>query len=342
MDERGVLRELNPAAERIFGHRREEAIGRSLGEAVVPPHRRAAHTAGLARLLATGESRMLGRRIETEGMRADGTLFPVELAIVEATAGGERLFVAHVRDIAARQEADRALRESEARCRAIAEGMPVPVLISDPDTAEILFANGRAEEVFGLRGGDPITAIWADPAARQRYLARVAAEGLVRDVEAVLIRADGGRMDALVSARAVDHAGRAAVLAAVVDVTEQRRAEAELRLREQRFRAIVEDQTEFISRFTPDFSITFVNQAYAAQLGRRPEAIVGTSLLALMTPEQRDRFTAQLAALTPEAPTVSYYYGVRSSAPYSALRGDAAGRGRRWRAGRSGSGITSG
>src|SRR3954447_11849954 len=119
MDERGVLRELNPAAERIFGHRREEAIGRSLGDVVVPPHLRAAHTAGLARLLTTGESRMLGRLIETEGMRADGVLFPVELAIVEAAAGGERLFVAHVRDIAARQEADRALRESEARCRAI-------------------------------------------------------------------------------------------------------------------------------------------------------------------------------------------------------------------------------
>src|SRR3954468_10438070 len=306
MDERGVLRELNPAAERIFGHRREEAIGRSLGEAVVPPHRRAAHTAGLARLLATGQSRMLGRRIETEGMRADGSLFPLELAIVEAAAGGERLFVAHVRDIAAREEAGRALRESEARCRAIAEGVPVPVLISDPDSAEVLFANGRAEEVFGLRAGDPVTTIWADPAARQRYLARVAAEGLVRDVEAVLIRADGGRMDALVSARAVEHGGRAAVLAAVVDVTEQRRAEAELRLREQRFRAIVEDQTEFISRFTPDFTITYVNQAYAAQLGRRPAEIVGTSLLALMTPEQRDRFTAQLAALTPEAPTVSY------------------------------------
>src|SRR3954464_2847211 len=119
MDERGVLRELNPGAERICAPRREEAIGRSLGEVVVPPHLRAAHTAGLARLLATGQSRMLGQRIETEGMRADGALFPVRLAIVDGRAGGERLFVAHVRDIAARQEADRTLRESEARCRAI-------------------------------------------------------------------------------------------------------------------------------------------------------------------------------------------------------------------------------
>jgi PAS domain S-box-containing protein len=90
------------------------------------------------------------------------------------------------------------------------------------------------------------------------------------------------------------------------DVTEQEKAEAALRASEARYRAIVEDQTEFISRFTPDFTLTFVNRAYTAQLGRAAEALVGTSLLDLMTEVQRAQFTAQLARLTPEAPTVSY------------------------------------
>jgi PAS domain S-box-containing protein len=72
---------------------------------------------------------------------------------------------------------------------------------------------------------------------------------------------------------------------------------------------VVEDQTEFISRFTPDFTITFLNRAYAAQLGRPRDELVGTSLLELMDEVQRDRFTAQLAALTPEAPVVSYEMG---------------------------------
>jgi PAS domain S-box-containing protein len=90
------------------------------------------------------------------------------------------------------------------------------------------------------------------------------------------------------------------------DVSERTRAEAALAASEARFRTIVEDQTEFISRFTPDFRITFVNRAYAAQLGRSREELVGSSLLDLMDPAQRDRFRAQIAALTPEAPTVSY------------------------------------
>jgi PAS domain S-box-containing protein len=79
-----------------------------------------------------------------------------------------------------------------------------------------------------------------------------------------------------------------------------------LRASEARFRAILEDQEEFISRFTPDLTFTFVNRAYAAQLGRPAEELVGTSLLDLMNDGQRARFKAQLAGLTPETPTVSY------------------------------------
>ena len=75
---------------------------------------------------------------------------------------------------------------------------------------------------------------------------------------------------------------------------------------EARFRPIIEDQTEFISRFTPDFEITFVNNAYAAQQRRSREELIGSSLLDLMNEEQQRQFKAQLAALTPEAPTISY------------------------------------
>ena len=106
MDEAGVLREFNPAAERVFGHRREAVIGRQLGEVIVPPHLREAHTAGLARLLATGRSRMVGRRIEIEALRGDGTVFPIELAIVELRLDGQRMFAAYLRDLSDRRRAE--------------------------------------------------------------------------------------------------------------------------------------------------------------------------------------------------------------------------------------------
>jgi PAS domain S-box-containing protein len=152
MDERGACREFNPAAERVFGHRREAVIGRQLGDVIVPPHLRAAHAAGLARLLARGESRMVGRRIETVGLRADGSTFAVELAIVAASADGERLFVAHLRDVTERVRAAEALRESEARFHAAADCLADGLAIFDAE-GRLAYHNGRfaAHLIPGVR-----------------------------------------------------------------------------------------------------------------------------------------------------------------------------------------------
>jgi PAS domain S-box-containing protein len=73
-----------------------------------------------------------------------------------------------------------------------------------------------------------------------------------------------------------------------------------------RFRTIVEDQMEFICRCSPDYRFTFVNEAYARQLERSREEIIGSSVLDVMTADQQDQFVGQLARLTPSSPTVSY------------------------------------
>src|SRR4051794_36264029 len=82
-DDAGNVAEFSPSAEAVFGYSRAEILGRPIADLIVPAHLRTAHEEGLRRYRATGERRVLGRRIETEGMRADGSVFPVELAIGE-------------------------------------------------------------------------------------------------------------------------------------------------------------------------------------------------------------------------------------------------------------------
>ncbi len=106
MDHTGSIVDWNPAAERTFGYRRAEAIGRLLGDLIVPPSLRARHYDGLSRYLATGEAHVLGGRIEITGMRADGSEFPVELAITRIPVDGPPLFTGHIRDISDRVRAD--------------------------------------------------------------------------------------------------------------------------------------------------------------------------------------------------------------------------------------------
>ena len=111
-DHHGCITEFNPAAERTFGYRREDVIGVSLAEVIVPPSLREQHRSGLARYLASGEARMLGRRIEITAMRADRTEFPVELAIAATTVDGVPFFTAYIRDITERKRAERRLRRA--------------------------------------------------------------------------------------------------------------------------------------------------------------------------------------------------------------------------------------
>ena len=106
MDDRGRVVEWNPAAERTFGYPRDEAFGRQLGELIVPPSLREQHYAGLTHYLKTGEGPVLGRRIEITGMRADGSEFPVELAITRIPVAGPPLFTAYLRDLSEQRGAE--------------------------------------------------------------------------------------------------------------------------------------------------------------------------------------------------------------------------------------------
>ena len=115
IDEAGLVVEFNPAAEHTFGRRRADVIGQRIGDLIVPPAMRQRHADGFARYLQTGQARMLGRRIEIEAMRADGSAFPVELTVTEVRLPDQRLFTAHLRDLtAARAAAAEIQRQREA------------------------------------------------------------------------------------------------------------------------------------------------------------------------------------------------------------------------------------
>ena len=73
MDRHGRILDFNPAAERVFGYRREDVVGREMAETVIPPSYRDRHRQALRRYLETGNPTILGKRLELTGMRADGT-----------------------------------------------------------------------------------------------------------------------------------------------------------------------------------------------------------------------------------------------------------------------------
>jgi PAS domain S-box-containing protein len=114
IDHEGCITEFNPAAERTFGYRRNDVLGRPLANVIVPLSLREKHRQGFARYLATGDARVLGKRIEMTAVRADGSEFPVELAITRIPLEGPPSFTGYLRDITERKRAEQELRRSEA------------------------------------------------------------------------------------------------------------------------------------------------------------------------------------------------------------------------------------
>jgi PAS domain S-box-containing protein len=109
----GRIVEFNPAAEAMFGHARDDVVGRHVEDVLVPPALRQRHREGMARYLAGGESRIVGTRVELPALRADGTELPVEIAITPIGDGREPFFVGFLRDVSMRRDLERRLLQSQ-------------------------------------------------------------------------------------------------------------------------------------------------------------------------------------------------------------------------------------
>ncbi len=108
MDEAGMIVDWNEAAASLFGWRAQDALNREMAQLIVPERFRDAHRAGLTRYLATGEARVINRRIELPALRRDGTEFAAELTVSEVWFDGQRQFACFIHDITDRLRATEA------------------------------------------------------------------------------------------------------------------------------------------------------------------------------------------------------------------------------------------
>jgi adenylate cyclase len=175
-DETGEIIAWNPAAEKMFGHGEDEVLGRRLSM-IVPERYRAAHEAGLARVVATGETKIIGHTVEVSGLHKEGSEFPIELSLATWIEEGRRYFTGIIRDITERSAMTHALTLSEQRLDAIL-GTANDAVVSIDVSGKVMLWNNGATEMFGYRSeemmGEPL-----DVVIPERYRAKHA-EGLER------------------------------------------------------------------------------------------------------------------------------------------------------------------
>jgi two-component system, LuxR family, sensor kinase FixL len=181
IDEHGLIESFNPAAERLFGYRAAEVMGRNVRMLIPEPYH-SEHDRYLDHYRNTGQARIIGIGREVEGRRKDGSIFPMELTVGESRRGRRRLFAGIVRDISERKRSEQELRDSEAKTRAILATAVDGIITIDPQ-GTILTANPATERLFGYRVdemvGRKVNILMPDPyrSAHDGYLQRYLTTG---------------------------------------------------------------------------------------------------------------------------------------------------------------------
>jgi PAS domain S-box-containing protein len=204
----------------------------------------------------------------------------------------------------------RSLHESERRFRDMADNAPVMTWITGPDSRceyvnkGWLDFTGRA--LSQERGFGWVHSLHEDD--RQRCMAIYQSSFSARcefEVDYRLRRRDG--VYRWILARGVprygDNGEFVGFIGSALDVTDRRRQESALRQSEERYRAVVDSQTELVCRFTPDLTLTFVNEAYCKFLGKRREEVLGSKVSTYLPADTRDQLPRYVAhALSGDGP----------------------------------------
>ncbi|MBF0195683.1 MAG: transporter substrate-binding domain-containing protein, partial [Magnetococcales bacterium] len=145
---RGIIQEFSPAAERIFGYNRHEAVGKNVKMLMGEPYH-SQHDGYLKRYLDGNAPQVIGLNREVVGRRKDGTSFPMDLSVGEAILGKEHVFTGMVRDVTHRKEAETLLKESQERQELALKGGELGFWDVCLDTG-LTVVNKRYTEIFGF------------------------------------------------------------------------------------------------------------------------------------------------------------------------------------------------
>ncbi|MGC1375043.1 MAG: PAS domain S-box protein, partial [Anaerolineales bacterium] len=281
-DSQGNITGWNGGAEAIFGYPDAEIVGQPL-TVLMPPRFRDEHLASMARVQSGGESHVIGKTVEIQGLRKSGGEFPLEMSLAEWQVGEARFYTAIIRNITERKQAEEALEESRKVAEELFEFTPDALLMVD-ETGSIMRVNQQTQNLFGY-AREELLNLKIDILIPQRFHAKHAqdissffAQPHMRPMGTALelfaVKRDGREFPVDILLSPLQLGGKAFVTAAIRDISERKQAEEALRqtqaqvVEQQRALATLEER-ERVARELHDGIgqiLGYVNvQAQAAQ-----------------------------------------------------------------------------
>ncbi len=307
--ETGRILDVNPAACQLLARPRREIIGMHQTQ-LHPTNLGSQCRQHFAKQVRDSAASGNAHSLDSVVVRPDGTEIPTEIRSQLITLNGRKVFQGVFRDITERKLAEAIVKESEEKFRLLAE--------NGSDTVWTMKMDGTftyiSPAVARLRGYTSEEAVripldqTMTPATLEHVRKLFAEEEKKpeserwsdRILELEQIRKDGSAVWTEVSIRAIRNADGNVIglQGSTRDISIRKQALDALRKSEERYRAVVEDQTEVICRFKADGTFTFVNDLYCRFFGKSRDELLGTSWQPVVVPEHLPEVERKLAELS--------------------------------------------
>ena len=297
IDERGIIESFNPAAVTLFGYEPSEVIGQNV-KMLMPEPYSSEHDQYLKNYIETGVSHIIGIGREVEGLRKDGTTFPLDLGISEMYLGETRIFTGIVRDITERKRNEAVRRSAESileitktelesnrkQLQATLDGIAEAIITID-EQGIIRSVNPAVENIFqyppSFLAGKNIKILMPEPykSEHDQHLRNYCETGISKIIgirrEAVGLRKDGTTfpLDLGISEIYLDETRMFTGI--IRDITLQKNSEEKIEKTNRQTRQILNSAGEGIYGLDLEGNTTFANSMAERILGYKEEELLG-------------------------------------------------------------------
>ena len=291
IDGDGNISQFNPAAEKMFGYDAKDAIGKSVGDLIVPDKFRKKHEDGLAKFLRSKKKKLSGGLLNVEAQRADGTIFPVELMLSESTQTGDRC-TALIRDVSDRKKSEEKVR----KLTSAVQQNPMAVIMTDVE-GTIEYVNPKFVEITGYNEDEMIgqnSRLLKSGITPQKVYERLwttVAGGKVWKGTFHNKRKDGTiyLASTTISPILSEDGTTSHYVGVQQDVTLAKQSEKALAESEERFRAVVDSAPSAIFLTDRDGRFLLVNKTIRTWMNAEEADIVGKSIFDLFPKDQAEQ-----------------------------------------------------
>lgn len=289
IDTKGVIRALNPSAEKIFQYKEAQILGSNIHELMPEPYK-SQHNQYLTSFLKTGEAKVIGTGREVMGMRKDGSVFPMELGVNSMDVDGETLFVGTVKDLSDRFDAQKKATEQANMLTAVLDTVLDGVITIYPD-GQIATVNKAAERILQYKEeellGRNIKMIMPEPyhSHHDSYLANYLTSGERKVIgigrEVLAKRKDGSIFDMELGVSELTQNGQTMFVGTLRDITDQKKANT---AKEQaaRLNAIMNTVIDGLVTIDEKGTIETFNEAAERIFGYQQKDVIGNNVKMLM------------------------------------------------------------